>query len=73
MTKEKIILMDSELHPIGTLMYADSTVPGNDANWRPHRNIWRVIAHRECQPFPFAPVIMACEIEIVLTEDIPDD
>lgn len=69
-TKEELVPMDSELHPIGTLMYEEHTLPDTSSNWKPYRIIWRVIAHRECQEYPFAPVKLACEIELVRSEDL---
>jgi len=71
MTKqEKMIPMNGELHPIGTLMYEDSTEPDHSTDWKPHRNIWRVIAHRECQDFPNAPIKLRCGIELVRQEPL---
>ena len=67
MTAE-IIPMDEKLHPIGTLMYEDSTIPSGDANWQPHRSIWRVTKHCKCQDFPNAPVRLACVLELVRQE-----
>ena len=72
MTREEIIPMDDKLHPVGTLFYEDMRVPDGGADWRPHRNIWRVIAHKECQEFPHAPVGLACAIELVRSEDIDE-
>ena len=68
--REGIIPMDGGLHSIGTLMYEDSTIPSNSTAWKPHRNIWRVIAHRECQDYPNAPVRLRCELKLVRQEDL---
>ncbi len=68
--QEEIIPLDSELHPIGTLMYEDSTKPDYSSNWKPHRNIWGVIAHRECQDFPNAPIVLRCELNLVRQEGL---
>lgn len=68
MEAEEIIPMDNKLHPIGTLMSEDSIIPSGDANWTPHRNIWRVIKHCKCQEAPNAPVRLACSIELVRQE-----
>ena len=65
-----IIPMDDKLHPIGTLMYEDSTMPGSGADWRPHRTIWRVKSHELCAPHPKASARLACAIELVRQEDI---
>ena len=70
MSDEKVIPLDDNLHPIGTLMYEDSTEPGGASNWRPYRNIWRVVAHRECQDFPNAPIRLACALALVRQEDL---
>ena len=70
MIKQEVIPMDGELHPIGTLMYEDNTIPRGDSDWRPHRNIWRVIAHREVQDFPNAPIKVACELRLAYQEDL---
>ncbi len=71
MTKqEKIIPMDDKLHPIGTLMYEDSREDNGSNDWKPHHNIWKVIAHREYQEYPDAPIKIACEVVIVRQEDL---
>ena len=58
-----------DLQPIGTLMYEEAIDSGTSTNWQPHRNIWRVTAHRECQDFPNAPVVVRNAIELVRQED----
>ena len=70
MMTEEIIPMDDQLHPVGTLIYEDSTIPQGSTDWKPHRNIWWVIAYRECQEFPTAPIRLACEIALVRQEDL---
>lgn len=71
MTKQgEIIPMDGKLHPIGTLMYEDNNEPDHSTSWKPHRNIWRVVAHRECRDFPNAPVKLACEIVLAWRQDL---
>ncbi len=71
--QEEIKPMSSELHPIGTLMFEDFTHPSSDAAWEPHRAIWEVIAHRECQEVPGAPVRLACEVRLVRQEVLNDN
>ncbi len=70
MNDENVIPMDDKLHPIGTLMDGGSVPFGGSTNWRSHRNIWRVIAHRECQVHPYAPARLACVIELAYQEDL---
>ncbi len=62
MTKEKIIPMDGNWHPLGTLMYFDETIHPEDADWQPHRSIWRVIGHREYEDYPGSPIRLVCSI-----------
>ena len=71
--QEVIIQMDDKLHPVGTLMYEDCKEPDFSSNWKPHRNVWRVTAHKECQEHPFAPVRLACAIEIVYQEELVNE
>ena len=62
--------LEGDIHPIGTLMYEDVTTPDTSNDWHPHRVIWRVIAHRECQDYPNAPIVMRDEIQFVRSENI---
>ena len=62
--QNKAIPMSDKLHPIGTLIYTDFTIPAGSTNWIPHRAVWRVIAHRECQAHPNSPTKLGCELEL---------
>lgn len=71
MTKqEEIMPMDDKLHRIGTLMYTDDIVPSGSTDWKKHRIIWRVSAHRECQDYPGAPIRIRDQIEMVRQKDL---
>jgi len=72
MTKQNIIPMDGKLYPVGTLMYIDVKKPDGSTDWKPHRSVWRVIAHRECQNFPDAPITIRNEIRFVYYGELND-
>jgi len=69
-TREEKIPLDGELHPIGTLVFTEH--PEGDGSTLPLRTIWRVIAHKECQDFPTAPVRVGLELQFVREELLND-
>jgi len=71
----KHISESKELLPIGTLLYEDFTderIGWHSTNWQPHRVIWRVKSHEQCQAFPGAPITTENAIELVRTEPLID-